>query len=78
MKTFAILFVLLICGCGGDFNNAKCLQGVQEHYPYATVFTLPRENYKFIVVDTCGEVRYVEVMKGWEEITTNVKISNCK
>ena len=74
-----ITFVLLnSCFTSGGYDNIKCQQSVQKSYPNAIVFAIPDEKYSFIVVDTCGEVRYVKTMSTkTTEITHNILIKPC-
>lgn len=73
---YILLVAVAIAGCQ-NFDNSRCLSTVQKEYPNAKVFPLPDKDYRYIVVDTCGQVLYVRVMGKWDEITTVNVVSNC-
>lgn len=73
-----LIMMLSSCRLWESFDNSRCLSTVQKAYPKATVFPLPDEKYRFIVVDSCNRVLYVRVMGEWDKITTVNEVVNCR
>ncbi len=73
---YTLLVAFAVSSCE-KFDNSNCMSTVQNEYPTAKVFPLPDQDYRYIVVDTCGKVLYVRVMGKWDEITTTNLVSNC-
>jgi len=76
-KLFYILIVsLLFTACTGDaFNQTKCMSSVQAKHPGAIIFAIPKQDYKFIVIDSVN-VMYVETLSGkTSDITASIIIS---
>jgi hypothetical protein len=69
-----IVLLSLLLSCA-DFDNKRCLQTVSKKYPNAkVVWPIPDESYRYIVVDG-SVVRYVTVMRSWDEITSDNVVS---
>lgn len=80
-RTAIYLFLVLTTGfltsCGEAYDKAKCYESVQSRYPKATIFQLPRDDFKYIVIDTCGNVMYVETLDNkTTKITSEIIVKN--
>lgn len=74
-----VLAFITITSCSvRDVDNRACMSTVEAHFPEAKVYSLPDEQYRYIVVDTCGSVMYVAVMGSWDEITSINVLHSCK
>lgn len=83
-KTAICLYLVLAAGflvsCNSDASDKlKCYEQVQIKYPEATIFALPKNDYKYIVVDTCGKVMYVETMDNkTPNVTAEIVVEACR
>lgn len=82
--TAICLYLVIAAGfftsCKSDATDkVKCYEQVQIKYPSATIFALPKNDYKYVVVDTCGKVMYVETMDNkTPNVTMEIVIEACR
>lgn len=82
-KAFFILLVsgwlFSSCDDNGAADTLKCYEQVQKKYPKSTIFPLPKDKYKYVVVDSIGNIMYVETMDGKSpNVTSEVFIKTCR
>ncbi len=61
-----------------SLDNSWCMETVEKAYPKAKIYALPDEDYRYVVVDTCGKVMYVRVLGKWDEISSVNIIQDCR
>lgn len=76
---YTVLVAFMFTSCNSDATNPlKCYLQVKEKHPNSIIFQLPNQDYKFITVDTCGKVTYVETMdNSTPNVTDEIVVSNC-
>lgn len=68
---------LLLTACGDGSSPVKCYQHVQEQNPTSQVIPIPNHDFRFLVIDTCGQIKYVETMGLGTKITSEIKLTQC-
>ena len=76
---YTVLVAFMFTSCNTDATNPlKCYLKVKEKHPNAIIFQIPNEKYKFIAVDTCGKVTYVETYdSSTPNVTAEEVVCNC-
>lgn len=77
--TFAIIGIIFT-SCNDmnkSLDNSRCMETVEKAYPKAEVYPLPDE-YRYVVIDTCGKVLYVRVLGKWDDISSVNLIQDCR
>ncbi len=73
-KIIFTITTLLLISCGDGWDNKKCHQSVQEHYPDCSIFPIPDQKYRFLVIDSLGKILYIETMGDDLSLTTKIRI----
>ena len=76
---FIALVSCFSLSCNQDATNPlKCYLKVKEKHNNSIIFPIPNEKYKFIVVDTCGKVTYVETLDSdTPDVSNEIVVNNC-
>lgn len=56
----ALVFLVLLAGCGGADSPSRCMDAVQRAFPQGDVRMSPENKFHYIVRDVDGSVWWVE------------------